>query len=73
MPPEAPKNKYWLYVDGAGKGDFRGERQAVVRAKGYIKDHYEVVIIELRYKQDYRLHVWINGVQTVKNGKNTGK
>lgn len=69
MPPEAPRNKYWVYVNNASKGNYRKETEAIRAAEKLVRPNNEVVIIELRYKQDYRLHVWINGVQTVKSGK----
>lgn len=73
MPAEI-NTPYWVYVNGAAKGNFIRETQALAHAKNKITDKNEVVIIQIgAFNREKRLHVWVNGVQTVKNGKNTGK
>lgn len=62
-------NKYWVYVDGSCKGGFRREAEAIIRAEKFVKPNNGVAVIELRFKQDFRLHVWTNGKKTVENGK----
>jgi len=65
---------FWVYVNGAAKRNHEKENQAVADAKSRVKDNNEVVVMHITgFDAEKRLHVWINGVQTVKNGKVTGK
>lgn len=73
MPTEIP-TPFWVYVNGAVAGNFLREPQAMALAKKRINKSNEVVVMHVKaFGHETRLHVWINGVQTVKNGKNTGK
>jgi hypothetical protein len=73
MPTEI-NTPYWVYVNSSAKGNFIREAQALAYAKQKITNKNEVVVIQIgAFNREKRLHVWVNGVQTVKNGKNTGK
>lgn len=73
MPAEIP-TPFWVYVNGAAAGTYTHEPQALALAKQRIKSNNEVVIMQVgAFDHQKRLHVWVNGVQTVKNGKNTGR
>ena len=72
MPAEIP-TPFWVYVNGAVAGTYTREPQAMALAKKRINKSNEVVIMQVgAFDHQKRLHVWVNGVQTVKNGKNTG-
>jgi len=73
MPAEIP-TPFWVYVNGAAKGTFGRETEALGHAKKKITSKNEVVVMQVgAFDHQRRLHVWVNGIQTVKNGKNTGK
>lgn len=73
MPAEIP-SPYWVYVNGAAKRHFSRESQALAFAKSKVTAKNEVLLMQVgAFDYQKRLHVWVNGVQTVKNGKNTGK
>lgn len=67
--PDIKPFKYWVIVNGSAKKNIRREAEAIHYAEKQVKNDNMVVIIETRYKQDVRLHVWENGIRTVISGR----
>lgn len=67
--PDIKPFKYWVYVNGSAKKNVRTEAEAIRFAEKQVKNDNLVVVIEQRFKQDVRMHVWENGIRTVRSGR----